>query len=136
MTKLTILTLLLFSSCAAMQEQWIASNCNDDSAYSTGVQHAQNGEGHDTASYSICNQADQGSLRKSYSKGFNSVANNPVHLIKDALGANFYTCELSPFVDSYTASSSNLGKARYKVMKKCIAKHDEMHCKDFKCTKN
>mgnify|MGYP006081781799 CR=1 FL=1 len=119
-----------------MQKQWVADNCNNDSAYSNGVEHAQNGQGHDSASYSICDHADQGSIKKSYSKGFNSVTNNPVHLIKDALGANYYTCKLSPFVATYTASSSNLGKAKYKVKKKCTDKHDEMHCTDVKCKKN
>lgn len=136
MTRIYLITIIIFSSCAAMQEQWVADNCDTDSAYSLGVQHAQNGQEHDTTSYSLCDKSKRGVIKKSYSKGFSSVGNNPVNLIKDAIGLNYYTCELSPFTKTFTSSGKNLGKVRVSVKAKCMAENNEMHCDEFKCRKN
>ncbi len=136
MKNLSILiTLLLLTSCAGVQQQWIADNCDVDSAYSQGVEHAENGEKHDTSSYSICKVKMRGKIKKSYSKGFSSVKNNPLSLIKDVIGLNRYTCNVSPFVEKYTSSGRNLGKVKQNVREKCLAKHDKMHCTDIKCQK-
>jgi hypothetical protein len=64
MNKVYVLALVLLTSCAAMQEQWIAGNCSVDAAYSKGVEDAQNGQKHDSYSYSICPN-NQGAIKKS-----------------------------------------------------------------------
>ncbi len=135
--KTHILTsLLLFTSCAAIEKQWVADNCDADAAYSKGVEDAQNGEEHNARGYSLCGKADQGKFKAAYSKGYNSAKNNPMSLIKDAIGLNYYTCEMSPFVETFTASGRNLGRVKAQVKQKCLAKNDPMHCDEVSCQKN
>ena len=76
-----------------------------------------------------------GRLKKSYSKGYSSVAQNPINLIKKTLSKNYFKCEIFIFGDTFSGHSENEGKAKFKVTEKCKKKHREAFCKELECTK-
>lgn len=139
-TKILFVLTIIFSSCAALQEmenQWRLENCNVNTAYSNGVEDAQNGEKHDASSYSRCHHKKVGKLKKSYSEGYNSVANNPFHIIKNTLKEKeeYYRCEVDVWTTTYVGGGRTIKEAKFKAMEKCMAYHHEMQCDDFSCSK-
>lgn len=44
-----------------------------------------------------------------------------------------WICKVRAFTDEYEAVGSSKTEAHYKVRKQCMAKNNEMHCKDIKC---
>jgi hypothetical protein len=129
------LVLLLLVSCAQMKQDWVDQNCNEESAYSSGVNDANSAKKSDLSTYSMCSQAERKSIRQAYLKGYKETQSNPMNLIKDAIGLNAYKCTLQPFTSEYSATNSRLARAKADVMKQCLRKNHEMHCDDPTCEK-
>ena len=118
-----------------MHKDWVKANCNEDSAYSQGVEDAENGKKHDAHSYSACADTEIGKIKKAYSKGYQSVSSNPIHAPKEAFGMNEYTCRVRPFGHEYSFTSTNKVEAYKKVKTECEASNHSMHCDEIECEK-
>lgn len=132
------LIFITLSSCAAMQEahqNWLIANCNPDSSYSIGVEDAQNDKKHETYKFDQCPAASVGKIKMSYSKGYNSVKNNPINIIQDIVGLSYYQCTVRAFGSDYLGSSNNQAKAKVMAMNNCKKKNHSMHCSNVVCEK-
>ncbi len=132
--KFLILSLFFLSSCAQMQKQWHDSTCNIDAAYSKGVQDAQNSKSHDNSEFARCGEGvNIGSLQKSYSEGFSSIAKNPMHILKKTLDRAdaYYECTYNIFNESFSTSGSSESEAKYKAVQKCKRSKHSFHCSNI-----
>ena len=45
----------------------------------------------------------------------------------------FYVCEVEAFTEKFEATAATEIEAKFKARGSCVAKHDEMFCRDLKC---
>jgi len=131
-----IISLVVLTSCAQMKQDWIDSNCNVESAESSGMNAAQAEEPSNPNQYSMCPASERSTIRSAYLKGYKqNRPNRLVNKLTDLAGLNTYQCTLDVFTQSYTSTKKNRGVARADVIKQCMAKNHKMHCHNISCKK-
>jgi hypothetical protein len=135
--RILFLLSLLLVSCATEQEieDHFKKICHEKSAYSQGVEDAENGRPMDSSEFKHCSVDMAPSAKSSYVEGYQSVSNNLARNIQDIVGLSRYECTTKVFGKDFSSTKKSMDKARNAVQELCQAEFHQMHCNSIHCQK-
>lgn len=131
----SVVTALIISSCAQMEKDFIKNNCNEESAYSSGMNASNSGKESDVSLYGLCPEESRKAIKQAYLKGYREARTNNSNFKEDVIGFTQYTCKLKPFNKVYQATHPRISIAISIVKRQCEGENHKIHCVDPDCVK-